>query len=232
MIDGFAPALGVMFGIGLLGAGHCVGMCGGIASALGFAGDNGATRWVVAYNFGRICSYAVAGGLVASVGAVGANYLAAGPVLRGIAGFLLIGMGCYVAGWWRGLTWLEKGGRVLWRRLQPLGQKVLPVRSTSAAVMLGLVWGWLPCGLVYTALAFAATAASPVAGMAQMAAFGAGTLPAILLAGFASGKLGRRLQSVGFRRVFAVLLVVYGVWTLLAALLPVWLAIFPGHQFH
>ncbi len=222
MGEGAVAAFAAMFGIGLLGAGHCLGMCGGIASALGFAGDNGARRWVLAYNLGRICGYAVAGALVASVGALGANYLAAGPVLRIIAGCLLIGMGFYVIGWWRGLTWLEQGGRVLWRRLQPLGQRVLPVRSTINALALGMIWGWLPCGLVYSALAFASTAGSPQGGMAQMTAFGLGTLPAMLVTGFANGALARQLQSPQFRRVFALLLVSYGVWTLLAVVAGHW----------
>lgn len=218
-------ALAVMFGLGLLGAGHCVGMCGGIASALGFAGDHGAGRWVLAYNLGRVGSYALAGALVAGVGALGAKYLAAGPLLRVVAGCLLIAMGFYVTGWWRGLVWLEQGGRLLWRRLQPLGQRFLPVRSTGNGVALGLIWGWLPCGLVYSALAFAATAGSPLMGMAHMIAFGLGTLPAMLMAGFASGALARQLQRVALRRVFALLLVSYGVWTLLAVFAQHW-----GHQ--
>lgn len=213
-------ALGAMFGIGLLGTGHCFAMCGGIASALGFASEKGAGRYIVAYNFGRVFSYACAGGVVASLGYAGASYLALAPLLRGIAGLLLIAMGLTMAGWWQGLSYLEKAGSFLWRRLQPLGQRLLPVRSLHSAVLLGLVWGWLPCGLVYTALAYAATAETPFLGMAQMGAFGFGTLPAVLLGGLSLGKLGEILRSYNFRLVFSLLLIAYGIWTLLPVVLP------------
>lgn len=219
MTEGLLPALAAMVGIGLLGAGHCVGMCGGIVAALGFGSDKGSVRLIVAYNIGRVFSYACAGGVVAGLGYASANYLALAPVLRGIAGLLLIGMGLTIGGWWRGLSWLERGGSLLWRHIRPLGQRLLPVRSTGSAIMLGMVWGWLPCGLVYTALAFAATAESPFEGMAQMAAFGLGTMPAVILGGFSSGKVGQILQNKKFRMVFALLLIVYGVWTLLGPLL-------------
>ncbi len=223
MIEDLPPILAAivaMFGIGLLGTGHCFAMCGGISSALGFASEKGSSRYIVAYNLGRIFSYACAGGAVASLGYISANYLALAPVLRGIAGLLLIAMGLTMAGWWRGLSHLEKVGGLLWQRLQPFGQRLLPVRSFRTAILLGLVWGWLPCGLVYTALAYAATAQNPLVGMAQMAAFGLGTLPAVLLGGLSLGKLGHVLRSQRFRLVFALLLMVYGIWTLLPVVLP------------
>ena len=229
MTEALLPGLSLMFGIGLLGAGHCIGMCGGIASALGFAGPTaeGKGSWALiwAYSLGRIFSYACAGGLVASLGYASSSYLALGPVLRGIAGVLLISMGLYLAGWWRGLIWLEKGGNVLWRRLQPLSKGLLPVRSVYGAVSLGLLWGWLPCGLVYSALAYTATAATPLTGMVQMAAFGLGTMPAIVLGGLSMNKFAHLLQSKNLRSVFAILLIAYGFWTLLA---PVWMR----HEYH
>lgn len=257
MIEGAWLAMVAMFGIGLLGAGHCVGMCGGIISALSLAATQpedlpadlsaslaadpavnnsvdrnnkliasqtitearpdetkSATHLILAYSAGRIFSYACAGALVAGLGYVGAQYLALAPLLRGIAGLLLIAMGLYLVGWWRGLTLLEKAGQRLWQHLQPLAQGLLPLRTAGSAILLGLVWGWLPCGLVYTALAYAATAMSPLAGMAQMTAFGLGTLPAVLLGGLSMAKYGRVMQGKNFRRVFALSLVVYGVWTL------------------
>ena len=223
MIESAPPVLAAivaMLGIGLLGTGHCFAMCGGITSALGFASEKGGSRYIVAYNLGRVVSYACAGGVVASLGYASANYLAMAPVLRGIAGLLLIAMGLTMAGWWRGLSYLEMAGAFLWRRLQPIGQRLLPVRSFPSAILLGLVWGWLPCGLVYTALAYAATAETPLQGMAQMAAFGCGTLPAVLLGGLSIGKLGEVLRSQNFRWVFALLLMAYGVWTLLPVVLP------------
>ncbi len=217
----FAP-LGAMFGIGLLGTGHCFAMCGGITSALGFASDRGGRRFILAYNLGRICSYACAGVVVASLGYASAHYLALAPWLRAMAGFLLIALALNMLGWWRGLSYLEKAGGLLWRRIMPMAQSLLPVRSLRSAILLGLVWGWLPCGLVYTALAYAVTAETPLQGMAQMAAFGFGTLPAVLLGGLSLGKLAELLRSRKLRLIFALLLLAYGIWTL-------WFAVFPHH---
>ena len=220
MTGDWLAAVGAMCGVGLLGAGHCVGMCGGITSALGFASEKGSARLIAAYSLGRIFSYACAGGAVASLGYVGMNYLSLAPLLRGIAGCLLIAMGLYMVGWWRGISVLERGGNILWQGLQPLSRRILPVHSIGSATVLGLIWGWLPCGLVYTALAFSATASSPLAGMAQMAAFGVGTLPAVLVGGLSAGKLGHFLKNEGLRRVFALLLMAYGLWTLQAVFVP------------
>lgn len=226
MIEGLWLELAAMFGIGLLGSGHCLGMCGGIASALSFASDKKPSTLLAVYNFGRIASYAVAGGLVASVGYLGSSYLALGPVLRGVAGVLLISMGFYLGGWWRGLSYLEKGAGILWRYLQPLGQALLPVRSGRSAMVFGMVWGWLPCGLVYTALAFSATAKTPLSGALQMLAFGLGTTPAVLLGGLSMGKFAQFLRTKQMRRVFAIMFIVYGLWTLIPA------QILTSHQYH
>ncbi|HBD11677.1 MAG TPA: cytochrome biogenesis protein [Porticoccaceae bacterium] len=203
--------------LGLLGAGHCVGMCGGIAGALGFAGDERGGLFVFMYNLGRIGSYAIAGAIVATLGYMGSEYLALGPVLRALAGLLLVAMGLYLADWWRGLALLERAGSKLWRKLQPLTTKALPVRSASGAAGLGMVWGWLPCGLVYSALAYAATAPSPYLGAATMLAFGLGTLPAMLVAGWASGRVAALLRARRWRQGFALVILGYGCWLLLQA---------------
>ena len=101
-----------MLVIGLMGAGHCVGMCGGIVAALGFAADDQRRRWpiLLSYNLGRITSYGLIGALVGLLGLFGHEYLSLGPSLRIFAGVLLILMGLYLAGWWHFLSWLERGG--------------------------------------------------------------------------------------------------------------------------
>src|SRR5688572_354644 len=150
------PVLAAACILGLLGAGHCFAMCGGIVAALSFSAPANAPRWRLnlGYNAGRIFSYALFGGLTA--GLVSVMPSTGWPVARTFAGLLLIAMGLYLANWWRGLLWLEKGGHWVWRGIKPIGDRFLPVDSVSKALMVGLVWGWLPCGLVYAALGYAA----------------------------------------------------------------------------
>jgi len=204
-----------MASIGLLGAGHCVGMCGGILSALGFASREGAgVRLMLGYNLGRITSYAAAGALVGLLGQWGSTYLALGPALRIASGVILVLMGCYLGGWWRVLVHLEKLGNRFWKHIQPLGKNLLPVHSLPQALALGMLWGALPCGLVYTALTYAATSAQVSEGLLLMAAFGLGTAPAMVAGGLLAGRLKVLLTKQSVRAVMAVAMIAFGVWTL------------------
>ncbi|UZJ44735.1 sulfite exporter TauE/SafE family protein [Marinimicrobium sp. C6131] len=209
--------------LGLFSSAHCVGMCGGIMGALSAAipAEARGHRWrlLFAYNVGRITSYTLMG-LLAGLLAGGLTPL--DPVLRLVAGLLLIAMGLYLAGWWRGLTWLERGGAVVWRRLQPLGKSLLPVRRPRQALLLGALWGWLPCGLVYTALAYALAQGNLWVSGGTMLAFGLGTLPAVLAAGVMALQLTRLLQRRGLRIFMALAIILFGLWTL-------WPAVGGGH---
>lgn len=209
-----------MLVIGLMGASHCVGMCGGIVAALGFAAEGKDSRWpiLVSYNLGRIVSYSVAGALVGLLGLFGREYLFLGPWLRGLSGVLLILMGLYLADWWRLLSWLERGGQYVWRYLQPLGNGLFRVAGPGRGFLFGMLWGWLPCGLVYSALAFATATAEPVSGALAMAAFGVGTLPAMLAGGFFSSQLKAWLQGRLLRALMALVLIVFGAWILWSAM--------------
>ena len=141
------------FLLGLLGAGHCLGMCGGLASALGLnTGQNDKLERLLAYNLGRISSYCIAGLIVGALGFWLSQQLSAAIVLRYLAAMMLILMGLYLGQWFNGLLVTEKLGQKLWRIIQPLGKRFIPIRSTSDALLIGMVWGWLPCGLVYSAL--------------------------------------------------------------------------------
>lgn len=209
--------LAAALAIGFLGSSHCIGMCGGISGALGLAVPGEKPQWprLLGYSAGRIASYALMGLIVGAVGAYLAVDLAAGLApLRVIAGLMLIAMALYLANWWRGLVWLERGGAVLWRGLQPLSRRLLPVNSTSQAVALGALWGWLPCGLVYSALTYAlAQGSAPQAALA-MFAFGLGTAPAVLATGVAATRLRTLIQKPGVRLSMASLVFVFGLWTL------------------
>ncbi|WP_347331267.1 sulfite exporter TauE/SafE family protein [Marinimicrobium locisalis] len=212
--------------LGLFSGAHCIGMCGGIMGALSVAipAEARGRRWLLllGYNLGRVSSYTLLGTLA---GGLAGEFSPLAPVLRLIAGLLLVAMGLYLANWWRGLVWLEKGGRVFWRYLQPLGRHLMPVTRLPQALMLGALWGWLPCGLVYTALAYALAQGGALAGGGVMLAFGLGTLPAVLAAGAAAHTLTRYLQKPSLRRLLALLIIGFGLWTL-------WPAVSTGEHSH
>lgn len=201
------------FLLGLASAGHCLGMCGGILAALTLGGSSAARWWLVlAYNIGRVLSYATLGLLIgAFFAAVPTGGL---PVLRTLAGVVLVLLGLYTAGWSQAILWLERLGGRLWVHIKPWAARALPVRTVPQALGVGFVWGWLPCGLVYSALAYAGTAGSALGGAAMMLAFGAGTLPAMLAGGLVARGLRTWLAKRSVRRALGVGFVLFGVWTL------------------
>ncbi len=206
--------------MGLLGGSHCVVMCGGVVgmacSALAPArrGRLGAQLpYVLAYNAGRIASYAAAGALAGAMGATLASFglvERAQLALRLAAGAMMIAVGLYVAGLAPALRWAERAGAPLWRGVAPLARKLLPVRSPVQALALGLLWGWMPCGLVYAALAAAVTSGSAAGGAATMAAFGAGTLPVLVAMGGAAALVTRLARQRAVRSAAGVALVLFG----------------------
>ncbi|MGE0080407.1 MAG: sulfite exporter TauE/SafE family protein [Thiohalomonadaceae bacterium] len=206
--------------LGLFSTVHCIGMCGGISGALTFSLPEEVRRdnarlglFLTCYNAGRIFSYAAAGALVGYLG--GTVYAAVSPaggytVIQTAAALLMVAVGLYVGGWFPRFAALERIGIPVWRRLEPIGRRLIPVRHPVQALTYGVIWGWLPCGLVYTALLFTATAGGPLEGALFMAAFGLGTLPAVMGAGILSDKLRRLSRRPGVRQVAGVALVVLG----------------------
>jgi sulfite exporter TauE/SafE len=213
------------FLVGVLGGTHCFGMCGGIVGVLssGLSLELQTSRWrlvaaQLAYNSGRISSYVFAGVLLGLFGQqLGeANLLPGFPVGNVIAAVFMILFGIYLAGWWHSLLWLERSGAHLWKYIEPLGRRYIPVRSVGQAFLLGLVWGWLPCGMVYAVLALALTSGSGSAGGTLMLVFGLGTLPALLTMGLAVNTLGRWIREPRVRLLAGVVVMVMGVFMLLA----------------
>ena len=218
-------SLTAAFLVGLLGGTHCIGMCGGIVGALssGLSLDVQTSRRrlvaaQLAYNSGRISSYTVAGVLLGLFGQqLGETGVLEGfPVGRIVAGVIMILFGIYLAGWWHSLLYLEQAGARLWKYIEPLGRRFVPVRSTGQAYLLGLVWGWLPCGMVYAVLALALTSGSAAAGGSIMLAFGLGTLPVMITMGLAFNRLKRLVQDPRIRLVAGLLVILMGVMMLLA----------------
>lgn len=195
------------FAVGLLGGVHCIGMCGGIASALSGAGTGAMPGWKlrIGYNVGRVASYAAAGAIAGTVGGTGMLLARALPIQMAayiLSNVMLIGLGLYLAGLSTAVARLEAAGQWIWRRLRPLMRHLLPADRWSRALALGALWGWLPCGLVYSVLATAMLAGNPSGGAFIMLAFGLGTIPNLLAAGTALGWL-QRLRTRRFFRIAA-----------------------------
>jgi sulfite exporter TauE/SafE len=205
-----------LFIVGLLGAGHCAGMCGGIVGALSLQGPQGGASIPIhlAYNLGRIASYAAAGLAAGALGQLAGNLM---PLQRGLyvfASLMLVAMGIYLLGQTQSLAWLENRGQAVWRRIQPLTARFLPVRGVAQALPLGLLWGWLPCGLVYSALTTALASGSAGRGALLMLAFGLGTLPNLLLAGLLLVRFRRFAQARMTRIASGLLVLGYGLYGL------------------
>jgi len=193
-----------MLAAGLASGVHCVGMCGGIVTAF----DIGRVIpirekivWMnrIAFNLGRISTYSAAGAVAGSVGAAvyAAGVLPAQQTLQIAASVMLVLVGLYLAGAGRVLARFEALGLPLWRRLQPLAARLLPARTLPRAYAAGLAWGWLPCAMVYAALAAATFAGDAARGALAMAAFGLGTLPFLLAAGWLAARLRAWRVAVG-----------------------------------
>jgi len=216
MLD-LIPLLFSALVLGLLGGGHCLGMCGGLMGALTLAipREQRARRMqlLMAYNLGRIVSYAIAGFFSGLVGWAVANSPGA-TTLRVVAALLLIAMGLYLAGWWSGLTRIERLGRGLWRYLQPFATRLLPISSIPRALLLGALWGWLPCGLVYSTLLWAASQGNAIDSALMMLAFGLGTWPVLLATCLAAERTTALLRRRSVRTAGGVLVILFGLWTL------------------
>lgn len=205
-----------LFLVGLLGGTHCVGMCGGIVGALSMGGPPRLSLHL-AYNLGRIVSYGAAGALVGALGGLSLALSGQWPlriVLAVAANLMLIALGFYLIGITRALAFVERLGQNSWRKIQPLTRRFLPANTPARAFPLGLLWGWLPCGLVYSALTTALTSGSAARGSLLMLAFGAGTLPNLLLAGFLLARLRGIVGQRWLRMLAGGIVAAYGVWGL------------------
>ncbi|MCH2056520.1 MAG: sulfite exporter TauE/SafE family protein [Thalassotalea sp.] len=210
------------FIIGLLGAGHCIAMCGGVSgmllSALPQRSQHAKWPLILGYNIGRIASYSLIGAIVSFSSSLAAK--TAGVPLNGlrlVSGIFLILLGLYLGQWLFLLTKVEQAGKLLWRHIAPLANHALPVDSVKKAVMLGAIWGWLPCGLVYSTLTWSLASGNALDGALIMAAFGLGTLPALISLSVGVFSVKKLLQSIIFRKSMAFLVIIYGIYTVLVA---------------
>jgi sulfite exporter TauE/SafE len=229
----------VAFITGLLGGVHCIGMCGGIVAALSLgANPSGAVSFagspanqhhkiskrhsklaiLFGYNLGRIAGYVVAGVFVAGLSAALVDLTGVDTVkqvLAVVASLFMIALGLYLAGLWQGLAKIEVLGSGIWKRIQPFTKRFMPVQTIQQAIPLGFLWGWLPCGLVYTALTWTLSASSALEGGLIMLAFGLGTLPNLLAMGILAERLSRFVSNPNVRLASGLLVVLLGVLTLI-----------------
>ncbi|NVK56728.1 MAG: sulfite exporter TauE/SafE family protein [Alteromonadaceae bacterium] len=203
------------FIVGLAGSLHCVGMCGGIAGALRAAipGNKTSLPYILSYNFGRITSYAIAGCITGGLGQIAQTSVAHGlAIFQILSALMLLAMGLYLAQWWRGLARIEQLGQGVWKRIRPLSKRFLPFKSPLSAYPYGFIWGWLPCGLVYSTLTWALVSGDALQGALTMAAFGLGTLPALVSVSIGAGWIITLLQQNTTRTLVATGLIVYALF--------------------
>ena len=215
------------FLVGLLGGVHCLAMCGGLVSSLtlGLDARRRHDPWrllplQLGYNLGRVAGYGLAGAIAGGLGAIllqldSVQFVA--RALYALAGVVMVLLGLYLAGWWRQLAQIEQLGLLLWRRLQPLAHRWLPVRRMDQAVAIGLIWAWVPCGLVYSVLITAVATGNPRDGALVMLAFGAGTLPNLLGIGLLAGAAAHLTEQRRWRQAAGLFIIgcgLYALWLL------------------
>jgi sulfite exporter TauE/SafE len=227
------------FIIGLLGSGHCIAMCGGITTMLTSAlppADkynnqqipinsqivpsikNNKITLVIFYNIGRISSYAFIGAIVGFTGSIAAKNIGMPLVgLRLFSAIFMVLLGLYLGQWLMWLNRIEILGKYLWRYISPLASKAIPVNSPVKALTLGAVWGWLPCGLVYSTLTWALASGSTITGASIMFCFGLGTLPALLTLSIGFSSIKKHLVNPTLRKAMALLLISFGIYSFIVA---------------
>jgi len=209
---------------GLLGGVHCVGMCGGIVGALTFSVQQDKRQqpkiilpFLLAYNSGRLLSYSIAGGLLGGISMLASNLIAMQSiqaVLQFIAALLMLALGFYLAGWWHGISRIEQLGSQLWKNIEPYSRRFIPVQTLSQAFFLGIFWGWLPCGLVYTLLFWAISSASVIKGSLIMLSFGLGTLPTLLAIGIFAASLSVFVRNKWVRYIAGGTIIGFALYSL------------------
>lgn len=216
------PVVVSAFVMGLLGGAHCVAMCGGVVGVLCSAAPRCAAaktkqaRYWLAYNAGRIASYSLLGLVFGSLGTLLAGTAAFEGfrhALRAIAALCMLFVGLHLMGLPSIMTRLESAGAPLWRRLSPVAKRFLPLRSPWHAAVVGGVWGFMPCGLLYGALVLAASAETPAMGAMTMAAFGVGTLPVMIAMSAVASSVARALTRNGVRRAAGCVVLGFGLFS-------------------
>jgi sulfite exporter TauE/SafE len=203
------------FVIGLFSSLHCIGMCGSIIGTLTYSlsqelRNNKRILFsiILSYNLGRVASYAIAGAVVGLLSLPFSQGMAY-RFLQLVSAAIMTGAGLYIGGWFPRFAYIEKMGSRFWKLIEPFGRKMIPVKTRSQAMLFGMVWGWLPCGLIYTALALSATTGNVMHSSMTMLAFGLGTLPAVVGVGIMTTLLARLSKARLFKQIVGILFIVF-----------------------
>lgn len=192
-------------------------MCGGIIGALTLSIDKGIQNtkrsiflYILAYNGGRISGYMIAGTAAAMIGSIVFGVVdknSVRMVIRLFVFFLMLSIGFYLAGWFPRLALVEILGKPLWRVLEPVGKKILPVKCLTHAFLFGIIWGWMPCGLSYSIMFWASSFSHAYEGALLMFFFGIGTSVPVMTAGMFTG-WAVRLTSLAYANKIAALVII------------------------
>jgi hypothetical protein len=225
----FTSSYIVAFAMGLVSSLHCITMCGSIIGTLTLSLSPDIRNkkalllpFVFNYNFGRITSYALAGAIAGIIQSIATMQMGeyGYRLLQLLSAVIMAGAGLYIAGWFPRFAYIEKAGLHFWRKIEPFGRKLIPVKNTTQAFLFGMVWGWLPCGLVYAALALAATTGSVGHSAFTMLAFGLGTLPAVMGVGIMTGVLTRLSKMQRFKQAIGLFMIVLALLAAMPGLNP------------
>jgi sulfite exporter TauE/SafE len=213
----FSTSYFVAFLMGLISSLHCIGMCGSIIGTLTLSLSPEIRHkkslllpFVFNYNLGRITSYTIAGalaGIIQSIAVMHMSEINGHRLLQIFSAIIMASAGLYIAGWFPRFAYIEKIGVHFWKKIEPYGRKLIPVQNRNQAFLFGMVWGWLPCGLVYAALAVAATAGDVTKSALTMLAFGLGTLPAVMGVGIMTGILTRLSRMQRFKQAIGLFMI-------------------------
>ncbi len=236
----FTSSFFVALLMGLFSSLHCIGMCGSIIGSLTFSlspeirqDKKRLLPFILSYNAGRISSYAIAGAMVGLI-----EVLISLPLgqahghrfLQIISALIMTGAGLYIAGWFPRFAYVEKLGLYFWRCIEPFGRKLIPVKNCQHAYLFGMVWGWLPCGLVYAALALTAATGSILQGALTMMAFGLGTLPAVMGVGVMISVLTQLAAMRQFKQMVGIVMITLAFFAAFPSLNP--MALTDLHSMH
>ncbi|MFW2176215.1 MULTISPECIES: sulfite exporter TauE/SafE family protein [unclassified Moraxella] len=222
------------FGMGFFGSPHCLGMCGGIVTAFGLSmqgvSEGKKNALILTYHLGRLLSYATLGLVAGFIGTTVLQPFMVGNRLPAILlGSVLMLIGLSMLGF-KALNSLEKLGMSLWQKMSPIRQKVFPINSFPKALMAGLLWGFLPCGLVYGALLMAVVGHDVATGAVLMFVFGLGTLPMLIATQKTIGVIQQRITKFRLRQVNGILMILSGLAVIFVPMLM--MSMHGGHGGH
>lgn len=226
----FTSSYLVAFAMGLFSSMHCIGMCGSIIGTLTLSLSPEIRNnkllllpFVFNYNLGRVVSYTIAGGLAGFIGMLIIMPLGESHgyrLLQLLSALVMLCAGLYIAGWFPRFAYIEKLGTHFWKKIEPFGRRLIPVKTHTQAYLFGMIWGWLPCGLVYTALAVSATTGDMAKSALTMLAFGLGTLPAVMGVGIMTNILTRLSRTLRFKQIIGLFMIALALLAAIPSLNP------------